>query len=832
MYAFSTLAAQLSGQSIARADPEQPIVHLSLDTRQLQDGTATLFLAIQGAHADGHAYLQEAFEKGCRSFVVEADPATFLSQDTMAQSNILRVPHTVKALQTLAAFHRRHFQLPVIGITGSNGKTVVKEWLYQLLYPDWRIVKSPRSYNSQVGVPLAVWQLRDDHELAIFEAGLSQPGEMANLEPVIRPTMGIFTNLGEAHQANFASYRQKAQEKLALFRHVRTLIHPTAYPALQQALTKQREAGYFQHPDCQLWSWGQDGALDSEAIPVSSDPEHQRLSLQQTDGWHTLALPFTDQASVENAVHCWLATIGLGYGPTALHERFRHLSPVAMRLELKKGINRCTLINDTYNSDLASLRIALAELSRQQQHAHKTLILSDLLESSDQEGQLYSAVGELLQQYQIDRIIGIGPALGRQQAQLPSHTLTYPSTEALLADLANFPFADEAILVKGSRQFAFEQISWQLEQTTHRTVLEVSLGALIQNLNAYRKRLQPGTKSMVMVKAFSYGSGTYEIASLLEHHRVDYLAVAYADEGVALRKAGITMPIVVLNPEVQAFPSILAYQLEPEIYSLSHFEHFRQAVDQHNGQQAVPVHLMLDTGMHRLGFEQEELPDLLQALGTFRHVQVASVFSHLVASDNPDEDAFTRQQIAAFRQMAGQVQEQLPYPVMRHILNTNGVLRFPEAQFEMVRLGIGFYGVDGTGQLADELTIPASLKTTISQVKHLKPGATVGYGRKGRITKPTTIATLAIGYADGFSRALGNGQGFVSIHGHPAPVVGDVCMDMTMVDITGIPAREGDEAVVFGSDPRIEEVARRSGTIPYEVLTSVSQRVKRVYYQE
>jgi alanine racemase len=832
MYAFSTLAARLSGQAVARAEPERPIVHLSLDTRQLQDGRTTLFLAIQGAHADGHAYLQQAFEKGCRSFVVEADPADFLSPDALAQANILWVPETVTALQTLAAFHREHFQLPVIGITGSNGKTMVKEWLYQLLYPDWRIVKSPRSYNSQIGVPLAVWQLRADHELAIFEAGLSQPGEMASLEPVIQPTLGIFTNLGEAHQANFASYQEKAREKLALFRHVHTLIYPTAYPALQEVITHQRESAYFQHPDFQLWGWDKDGEARSGAIQVASDPEHQNLSLQQGSSRYTIGFPFTDQASVENAGHCWLATLSLGYQPTALHERFRHLTPVAMRLELKKGINRCTLINDTYNSDLASLRIALAELSRQQQHARRTVILSDLLESSDQEAELYQAVGKLLQQYQVDRIIGIGPALGRQQAQLPRHTLTYSSTEAFLADLAAFQFTDESILLKGSRQFAFEQISRQLEQTTHRTVLEVHLGALIQNLNAYRKRLQPGTRSMVMVKAFSYGSGTYEIASLLQHHRVDYLAVAYADEGVALREAGITMPIVVLNPEVQAFPSILAYNLEPEIYSLSHFQHLLWAIDQHQPAQAVPVHLMLDTGMHRLGFEQEELPDLLQALTASRQVQVASVFSHLVASDDPQEDAFTRQQIAAFQQMSQQVQEQLPYPVMRHILNTNGVLRFPEAQFEMVRLGIGFYGVDGTGQLADELTIPASLKTTISQVKHLKPGATVGYGRKGKITKPTTIATLAIGYADGFSRALGNGQGFVNIHGHPAPVVGDVCMDMTMVDVTGIPAREGDEAVVFGDDPRIEAVARRSGTIPYEVLTSVSQRVKRVYYQE
>lgn len=832
MYAFQTLAEQLEGQLLANADPDQSIAHLSVDTRQLQEGKQTLFMAISGDHANGHAYLQEAFEKGCRCFIVEEDPFPWLSDELLAHCNILKVRYTVKALQDLAAFHRSHFQIPVIGITGSNGKTVVKEWLYQLLYQDWRIVKSPKSFNSQTGVPLSVWEMNGDHEMAIFEAGISQPGEMENLERVIQPTIGIFTNLGEAHQANFQSYQEKALEKVKLFPNVETLIYPVNYPTLNEVLGKKQAENYFSHPLFQVWRWGDRQHKNENTFTVSHATDQKALTVHHNGNAYQVELPFSDQASRENAVHCWLTLLKLNYRPANLKERFRHLSPVAMRLELKKGINRSTIINDAYNSDLASLKIALQELSRQHQHASKTLILSDLLQSSNEEVSLYSQLGQLLSQMQLDRIIGIGPAIERQRGQLPAHTLTYPTTEAFLEALPQFYFNDEAILLKGSRHFEFETISRRLEQTTHRTVMEVNMSALVQNLNAYRRRLNPGTKTMVMVKAFSYGSGTYEIANLLAHHRVDYLAVAYADEGIALREAGIKLPIVVLNPEVKVFPSILAYQLEPEIYSLSHFQQFLATIKQYDQSEAAPVHLMLDTGMHRLGIEERDLQAFLQVLKQASGVQVGSVFSHLAAAGDPDEDAFTQSQIAQFQTMAEAVQEVVPYPVQKHILNTDGILRFPESQFEMVRLGIGFYGVDGTGILTSELVPPATLKTTISQVKHLDEGDTVGYGRKGKVNQPTAIATLAIGYADGFSRMLSGGQGYVMIHGFKAPVIGDVCMDMTMVDITGIPATEGDEAVVFGENPRIEELARLSHTIPYEILTSVSQRVKRIYYHE
>jgi alanine racemase len=642
----------------------------------------------------------------------------------------------------------------------------------------------------------------------------------------------VFTNLGEAHQANFESYEEKAAEKLTLFQDVRKLIYPADYPALSATLEQQKQQGYFQDPDFESWSWtlSQNPSAARFAFSQNQTDQNVTLKAEHADGY--LVLPFSDQASVENAANSWLTTQALGYQPAALQERFRHLTTVAMRLELKKGVNRCTLINDAYNADLASLRIALDELKRQQQHPKHTLILSDLLESSANEESLYEAVGDLIQEQVPDRIIGIGPALKRQQHRLPTAIDVYENTAGFLSDLPSYAFADEAILLKGSRQFGFEQISLELEQASHRTVLEVNLNALAQNLNAYRRRLKPGVQTMVMVKAFSYGSGTYEVANLLAHHRVSYLAVAYADEGVELRKAGVELPIMVLNPEARAFPDILAYQLEPEIYSVAHLQQLQEVVEQEQPEYPVSLHLMLDTGMHRLGVEADDLPPFLQAFQNTPYLQLASVFSHLAASDDPSEDAFTQSQIAQFDRMAQMVRETVGYPVPRHILNTNGVLRFPEAQYEMVRLGIGFYGVDRTGLLNSELAIPATLTTQISQIKQLKPGDTVGYGRKGQIHKPTTIATLAIGYADGFSRLLSNGQGYVSIHGYKAPVIGDVCMDMTMVNVTGIPAQEGDQAVVFGQDPTIEEMARLSGTIPYEILTSVSQRVKRVYYHE
>ncbi len=832
MYTFHELAAQLSGTWLYNAKPGEAIAHLSVDTRQMQQANGTLFLAISGAHTDGHRYLKTAFDKGCRNFLVEKAPDEWLGEADMAKCNILRVPQTIQALQQLAAFHRSHFDLPVIGITGSNGKTMVKEWLYQLLYHDWRIVKSPRSYNSQIGVPLSVWQIRPEHELGIFEAGISQPGEMANLAPLIQPTIGVFTNLGEAHQANFRTYTEKALEKLGLFRDVQHLVYPAGYPALDAAIESQKKAGYFRKPSMTVWDWHYQDDGASATYSFSKAEAEQNLNLIDNSYGITLTLPFVDKGSVENAANCWLSTRVLGYQPDALQERFRHLSAVAMRLELKKGINHSTLINDAYNADLASLRIALDELHRQKQHSGRTLILSDLLESSLDEESLYEAVGELLAAQGLNRIIGIGAALQRQKHALPSIATVYTHTSDFLNVLPEFHFSDEAILLKGARSFEFERISRKLEQASHRTIMEINLSALAQNLNAYRRQLKPGVRTMVMVKAFSYGSGTYEVANLLAHHRVDYLAVAYADEGVALRKAGIDLPIMVLNPEARAFPDILAYQLEPEIYSLSHLQQLQETLAQNPPSQPLPIHLMLDTGMHRLGVEEADLAVFLQAFQQSRYLKLGSVFSHLAASDDPTEDAFTKAQISLFEEMAQAVQSTVPYPVPRHILNTNGVLRFPEAQYEMVRLGIGFYGVDRTGLLDDELAIPASLITQISQIKQLKPGATVGYGRKGEIRHPTTIATLAIGYADGFSRLLSNGRGYVLIQGYKAPVIGDVCMDMTMVDVTGIPAREGDQAVIFGKAPTIEELARLSYTIPYEILTSVSQRVKRVYYQD
>jgi alanine racemase len=513
-------------------------------------------------------------------------------------------------------------------------------------------------------------------------------------------------------------------------------------------------------------------------------------------------------------------------------EGLKHLSPVEMRMEIKRGINGSTLINDTYNSDLLSLQIDLDLLNQQNQHERQTVILSDILQSGRDEAALYREVGVVLQSKHIDRLIGIGPALQRQQQQIPVKNTIYPSTEAFLKDLPDFPFEQEAILIKGARQFRFEQITSRLQEKAHQTVLAINLQALIHNLNVYRSLLNPATRVMVMVKAFSYGSGTYEVANALQFHRADYLAVAYADEGIALRKAGITLPIMVLNPEPQAFHELVAYELEPEIYSVSLLRRFSQYLQTYHSAVSVPVHLNLDTGMHRLGIDEAALPDLLDELRSSSALRVASIFSHPAASENPAEDEFTQDQIRLYERMSEQIQGVLGYRVMRHMLNSNGIVRFPEAHYDMVRLGLGFYGIDATGQVKDRLQTPATLKTTISQIKELRPGDTVGYGRQGKVAAPMTLATIAIGYADGFSRAFGQGRGYVLINGQKAPVVGDVCMDMTMVDVTNTGAVEGDAVIVFGEEPAIEDLARWSHTIPYEILTNVSQSVKRIYLNE
>ncbi|PSR04442.1 MAG: bifunctional UDP-N-acetylmuramoyl-tripeptide:D-alanyl-D-alanine ligase/alanine racemase, partial [Bacteroidetes bacterium SW_10_40_5] len=630
----------------------------------------------------------------------------------------------------------------------SNGKTIIKEWLYQLLYHQVNVLRSPRSFNSQIGVPLSVWELNETHELGVFEAGISTTAEMAHLEAVIQPTIGIFGNIGQAHQAGFRDMRQKVLEKLKLFNNCQTLIYCKDYGLIEEAVQSQLQEGFFDNDDLTLYSWSKQGNADLEIGSVHQDQGITHIKGFWKEEQQEIAIPFTDPASIENAIHCWLTLLVMGYEGAMIQEGMEALSPVRMRMEMKNGVNGCTLINDSYNSDLLSIDNALDFLNQQSQHSKRTVILSDILQAGMSEKELYHEVARVLESKAIDRLIGIGPAINRNHEFFNTNEF-FNSTEDFLNGYGPNDFQNEAILIKGARKFHFEDISKLLQQKAHQTLLEINLEAMIHNLNVYRSYLKPGTKVMVMVKAFAYGSGSYEIANILQFHKADYLAVAYADEGIHLREAGIQLPIMVMNPEEESFERIVAYKLEPEVYSIRQLEQFAKATASTQANE-IPVHIKLDTGMHRLGFTEDELPALLSTLEKASQIKIKSAFSHLVASDEPQEDDFTQKQIDAFERMVDTLQNYLEEDFLKHILNTGGIVRHSKAQYDMVRLGLGIYGIDTTSHVAAPLRTVSTLKTTVAQLKHLKPGDTVGYGRAGKITKTTTIATLSIGYADGY----------------------------------------------------------------------------------
>ncbi len=807
------------------------IEQLLTDSRKLIFPQTSLFFALKGPRRDGHSFITALYKKGVRNFVVSE--AVDITQ--LAGANIIQVTDTLQALQTLAAWHRRQFSLPVIGITGSNGKTIVKEWLNQLLDEQYTIIRSPKSYNSQIGVPLSVWPLNEQHELAIFEAGISQPGEMEQLQKIIQPTIGIFTNIGEAHSEGFVTLRQKVNEKLQLFRHVQTLVYcqddheiNSGVAALWQQLPNNKRFEIFS------WSMVSEATLQIRQVVKENARTTITASFQQEE--ISIVIPFTDKASLENAIHCWCVLLHLQVPQERIKQQMELLGPVAMRLELKKGLNNCSIINDSYSADLSSFTIALDFLSQQQQHGRKTVILSDILQSGRSEKDLYAEVARLLQQRQVNRLVGIGERISHHQAVfqaagIPELTF-YSSVDAFIKELNNhIPFRDETILLKGARVFELEQIDRLLQQKVHQTVLEIDLTAVAYNLKQFQQLLQPATRIMAMVKAFSYGSGSYEIANALQFHRVDYLAVAYADEGVELRKAGINLPIMVMNPEESTFDVLVQYNLEPDLYSpgiLALFEDFVKK----QGIQQFPVHIELETGMNRLGFSLAELPAVINSLRT-PFFKVQSVFTHLASSEDPQHDAYTHQQGALYLQMVEQLKAVLTYPFIRHVVNTAGIIRHPQWHLDMVRLGIGLYGGDSSGEGGLDLREVSTLKSTIAQIKELKEGETVSYGRRGVATRDTRIATVRIGYADGYPRRLGNGTGKMLVNGHLAPIIGSVCMDMTMIDITDIShVREGDEVIVFGGDLPVKQVAHWAQTIPYELLAGISQRVKRVYFEE
>jgi alanine racemase len=791
---------------------------LLTDTRRISNPGISLFFALAGRR-DGHEFIADAYTAGVRNFVVNHQPDTI-----MPDANFLIVADVLAALQVLAAHHRKQFDIEVIGITGSNGKTIVKEWLYQLMSPEKNIARNPKSYNSQIGVPLSVWQINETHNLGIFEAGISTPGEMDKLEAIIQPTIGVLTHIGTAHDEGFASPEEKLSEKLKLFKNCKQLIYN------YEALLDHKDE--LKTRECFSWS-RKFNLVDLYVFSETtiSGKYYMRAIYQQKE--IECLLPYRDEASIENAIVCWATMLAMGYSPADADDRIERLAAVSMRLELKHGINDCSIIDDSYNSDIQSLEIALNFLNQQNQHQKKTLILSDIYQSGLKQDALYKQVAQMVSTKQVDRFIGVGTFLQEYKAyfSLPQMHF-YADTATLLKELNKLHLHDETILIKGSRSFEFERISRALVQKAHETVLEINLNTLLSNLNFYKAKLQPGVKIMAMVKAFSYGSGTFEVANMLQYNKVDYLAVAYTDEGIALRETGITLPIMVLNPEPLAYDKLVANKLEPAIYSftlLDEFVKFAQDEDVFN----YPVHIKIDSGMHRVGFEAFEVEQLCDLLEINPYIQVQSVYSHLVASDAKQHDLFTVQQISIFEKAFSQIEEAIGYKPIKHISNTSGITRWPNAQYDMVRLGIGLYGVDAAVPREENGLQPvATLKTTVSQVKKMAAAETIGYNRNGSLKADGKIATVRIGYADGYLRAFGNGVGRMLVNGTLVPTVGNITMDMCMLDVSNVEVKEGDEVIVFNEQQRIEELALQIGTIPYEILTNISQRVKRVYFYE
>lgn len=817
-------------QEVARAISARPaewhdavISILLTDSRRLSFPEASLFFALKTKTNDGHRYIKDLYKLGVRNFVVSDVLPEF---STVPDANFLIVKDTLRALQKLVAFHRKRFHIPVIGITGSNGKTIVKEFLYQLLRGEFNIVRSPRSYNSQIGVPLSVWEMNDRHTLGIFEAGISQPDEMELLQPIIAPTVGVITSIGEAHQENFVSMGQKCREKLQLFADSEAIIYDGDNTLIADAM----EASCLSHKAI-VWSrTDTEAPLYIESIEKKANETVIHCAMLGFERVYTI--PFTDDASIENVIHCMAVMLYLK--PTSVNdvEKFRHLEPVAMRLEVKEGINGCLLINDTYNSDINSLDIALDfQQSRKVGKPMKsTLILSDILQSGTLPKSLYRKVADLIERRKVNRLIGIGKDLKEFENLFTVREKEfYQTTEELLAQPMHQKFRNELILIKGSRHFHFERITERLVKKVHETTLEVNLDAIVHNFNFYRSRLKPTTKMVCMVKASAYGAGAYELAKTLQEHRCDYLAVAVADEGEELRNAGITIPIMVMNPEFGSFNVLFENNLEPEVYSFRLLDAIIHETER-RGIISYPIHIKVDTGMHRLGFQPADMPFVCARLKQQSGVVVRSVFSHLAGSDSSVFDEFTLEQIRKFQSAASALEEGLEYKVIKHILNTAGIERFPQYQMDMVRLGIGLYGVSASG--LNGLRNVSTLKTTILQIQQVPKGDSIGYGRRSYVDRDSRIAIIPIGYADGLNRHLSNREGVVLVNGQRCPIIGNICMDACMVDVTDIQAEEGDTVVVFGEGLDVNELSDHLRTIPYEILTSVSPRVKRVYYRE
>lgn len=819
MYTIKQIAEVCGGDLIGTYNAS--VDQFLIDSRQLLHAEGTIFFALTSNRNDGHSFIPSLVQKGVRAFVV-SNPSVITQDVINAGATFIVVNNTLEALQKFASVHRSKFTIPVIAITGSNGKTMVKEWLYQLLRIDHNICRSPKSYNSQIGVPLSVLNLNTKHTIALFEAGISLPGEMKHLEEIIRPTIGILTSFGEAHDSGFASKSEKLNEKLELFKGCNTSI----------CNIYENEA-LFMTSDKRRITIGRTETCDFILSYVVNDTQCT-LKLRSKQEEFTFEIPFIDKASVLNAATCIVTLLHLGKSKEQISERLMLLQPIALRLEVKNATGNSILINDFYNSDIDSIRIAFSFLNQQHRKQRKVLFISDIDQSGRTEEELYKELAKLVKQNGFDSMVGIGACISNYKHLFDLPAKYFPDVTAFLKGyaLSAHEYSNASILLKAANRFSFDKISRAMQQKSHDTKLEIDLNKLTHNVNYYRSLLTKDTRLMCMVKAMGYGAGGSEIATTLKHIGVQYLAVAYADEGVELRTSNIDLPIMVMSPEYESLDDIVNFNLEPEIYSLRILEQFIEVLDRLGIQNDYPVHIKIDTGMKRLGFEAQEIDDLIKQLRKFPQVKVKSVFSHLVASDNAALDPFTHQQIHSFESACEKLQVALGYKFIRHICNTGGISRFKQAHYDMVRLGIGMYGFGINTLETSKLENVSALRTRISQIKHVAKNETVGYNRRGVAERDLVIATIPIGYADGFHRSLGNGKAGVYINGSYCKTIGNICMDMCMVDVTDIKCSEGDEVCVFESADQIAALAEAMGTIPYEVLTGISGRVKRVYIQE
>ena len=810
MYSFEDLSKAINHVAVLQmAKTGCIITQLATDSRAPVYHQEAIFFAIDGKNNKGSTYIKQMYAQGCRCFIV-SHPINF---NEMPEGNFLQVENVVSAMQQVVTFHRSHFDLTVVGITGSNGKTIVKEWAAQLLAEDFAIVKSPASYNSQIGVPLSVWQLNERHTLGIFEAGISQPDEMLALETVIKPSIGIITNLGAAHDEGFANRLHKAQEKVKLFRNCKTIILDGFDTWLLGII--QREC-----PKAKLVPWLSTETQSSNELVLKWD--NQVISFQ---------LPFSDKASRQNAAHAIVLALELGSDKEMIQQRLFSLRNQPMRLELKKGSNNCYIIDDSYNNDMQGLNLALDFLAQQPGASReKVAIITEPAQTNLSPDLLHATLAKAFQQRKVNYVLFVGSQGFAYAQYYKAKVQFHPDVEDLIEWLREHPPVNKVLLIKGARNYQLERVVNLLQEKQHGTIMEINLNALLHNFHFYKRILPLGTKIMVMVKALAYGSGSFEVANLLQYHGADYLAVAYLDEAIELRRQGITMPIMVMNADARQVDSFLHFNLEPAVYSIPMLQQLNEFIAKSEKQ--LRIHLEFDTGMKRLGLETEQVQAVIQLLKNNKGISVAGVFSHLVAADEQSHDNFTQWQIDSFYSLAVQIEEGLGYATIKHILNSAGITRFTHYAGDMVRLGIGLYGIEVGNNYASQLNSVATLKTNISQIRTAKAGQSVGYGRKGMLSKESRIATLAVGYADGYSRANSNGVGKVWINGHTAPVIGNVCMDMTMVDLGAIPCKEGDEAILFGEQLPITQVAIAVNTIPYEVLSNVSGRVKRVFVKD